>query len=93
MPMDPARYPAYWKLISNRIIKMRAGDQCEWIENGKRCEALNGQPHPVTGSKVVLTTAHLEDENPMNCQYHNLMAMCQMHHLRYDAPRRKRESK
>lgn len=89
MPMDAARYPPFWKLISFRIIKVRAQDQCEWSEDGTRCRAINGQPHPLTGSKVVLTTAHLEDENPMNCAYNNLMAMCQLHHLRYDAKRRK----
>lgn len=91
MPMKRELYPIHWELISRRIIKGRAQDQCEWIENGSRCLAINGQPHPVTGSKVVLTCAHLEDENPMNCQYNNLAAMCQKHHLAYDARRRKQQ--
>ena len=86
--MQREKYPPHWDLISARI-RARAQGQCEWMEGGIRCGAINGAPHPETGSKVVLTTAHLEDENPMNCQYHNLAALCQLHHLRYDRQRRK----
>jgi hypothetical protein len=32
--------------------------------------APNGAPHPVTGSRVVLTVAHL-DHTPENCEAHN----------------------
>jgi hypothetical protein len=92
MPMKRELYPPHWELISRRIIKGRAQDQCEWIENGTRCGAINGQPHPITGSKVVLTTAHLENENPMDCRYENLMAMCQKHHLAYDRRRKEIET-
>jgi hypothetical protein len=48
-----------------------------------RCRAEHGLPHPITGSKVVLTTAHL-DHTPENCHPANLRAMCQSCHLRYD---------
>jgi glyoxylase-like metal-dependent hydrolase (beta-lactamase superfamily II) len=34
--------------------------------------------------KVVLTIAHL-DHTPENCDPSNLRALCQLHHLRYDA--------
>lgn len=72
-----ARYPANWKEIS-AAIRARAGNACEW------CGARNGEPHPETGSKVVLTTAHL-DHQPENCDPQNLAALCQRCHLRYDA--------
>jgi hypothetical protein len=81
MPIRPenrSRYPADWRHISARI-RERAGNKCEW------CEASNGEPHPVTGSKVVLTVAHL-DHQPENCADDNLAALCQRCHNRYDAP-------
>lgn len=48
-----------------------------------RCLAFNGEPHPSTGSRVVLTTAH-RDHDPANCRDENLAAMCQSCHLHYD---------
>jgi hypothetical protein len=45
------RYPADWKTI-RRAILGRAGNVCEM----PGCGAVNYQPHPITGSKVVLTT-------------------------------------
>jgi hypothetical protein len=83
------RYPRGWPEISNAIRFDRAGGRCECTgECGSghegRCEALHGRPSPYTGSKVVLTTAHL-DHTPENCDPANLRAMCQRCHLRYDA--------
>ena len=78
MPMDRALYPANWEQISNRIRFERAGGVCE------ECAAIHGEPHPVTGSLVVLTTSHL-DHNPANCTDDNLRALCQRCHLCYDA--------
>lgn len=75
--MDKSRYPSNWPEISRRI-RERAGWKCEW------CGAENGKPHPVTGSKVVLTVAHL-DHSPMNCEDTNLASLCQKCHLSYDA--------
>lgn len=86
MPIKPenkARYPKDWKTISERIRFDRAKNQCERIIDGTRCAAMNGQAHPITGSKVVLTVAHL-DHTPEHCDDDNLMAMCQRCHLRYD---------
>ena len=92
MPIRPenrGRYPANWAAIS-RAIRERAGNRCEQItEAGQRCDAVNGEPHPLTGSRVVLTTAHL-DHQPENCAPENLRAMCQRCHNRYDAPMRRR---
>lgn len=60
-----------------------------WIVAGVRCTARNGEPHPVTGSPVVLTVAHL-DHQPENVADKNLKAWCQRCHNCYDAPMRAR---
>lgn len=73
------RYPKDWKQIRAAILT-RAGGGCEW----PGCQAVDRQPHPVTGSLVVLTVAHL-DHTPEHCSPANLLALCQLHHLRYDA--------
>jgi hypothetical protein len=54
------------------------------VTNTGRCLAVQGEPHPVTGSKVVLTVAHVHDPNPMNCAPENLAATCQRCHLNHD---------
>ena len=84
-----SRYPKDWPEIS-RAIKERARYRCEFIEHttGIRCWAVHGEAHPITGSKVVLTTAHL-DHTPENCAPTNLMAACQRCHNRYDAATRR----
>lgn len=88
-PMRRADYRRDWPEISKSIRFGRAGGRCECAgECGSghegRCEARNGEPHPVTGSRVVLTVAHLDHE-PRNNDPANLRAMCQRCHLRYDA--------
>ncbi|MCX4827147.1 hypothetical protein OG746_26865 [Streptomyces sp. NBC_01016] len=92
MPIRPEnrdRYPANWREISLRIRTIRAAGRCECRgecgdnHNG-RCTAENGQAHPVTGSTVVLTTAH-RDHIPEHVDDVNLFAACQRCHLRYDA--------
>lgn len=80
---EKARYPSDWKAISLRI-RERANWVCEGSPAYPDCRAENGAPHPVTGSKVVLTVAHL-DHQPENCGDDNLRAMCQRCHLTYDA--------
>lgn len=83
MPIRPEnrkRYDPDWKAISLRI-KEREGWRCKW------CQAEHGQPHPATGSKVVLTVAHL-DHTPENNADDNLAALCQKCHNTYDAPMR-----
>ena len=75
-------YPREWPLIS-LTIRALAGFRCEW------CGAENGKSHPETGSKVVLTVAHL-DHDPSHCgDRTNLAALCQRCHNRYDAPVRR----
>jgi len=82
MPISPEnrkRYPDDWKEISYRIRFERADGWCEFCRI-----AEHGEQHPVTGSIVVLTTAHL-DHTPEHCADDNLAAMCQRCHLTYDA--------
>ncbi|MEL6218299.1 MAG: hypothetical protein AAFR79_07510 [Pseudomonadota bacterium] len=83
-----ARYPANWKQISKEI-REAAGNRCEGSPLYPDCRAENGKPHPVTGSKVVLTVAHL-DHQPENCDRSNLRAWCQRCHNAYDAPMRRK---
>ena len=97
MPIRPEnrdRYPADWKAISYRIRTERAKGRCEctgecgrpdWHLNPTdgRCENVNGGHAIGTGSRVVLTVAHL-DHTPENCDDANLKAMCQGCHLHYD---------
>jgi hypothetical protein len=91
MPIRPEmrdKYPVDWKAISARIRFERAGGQCEWMTDGVRCQARHGEPHPITGSMVVLTTMHLDHE-PSHCDDSNLLAACQAHHNAYDMPMRR----
>ncbi|MCP4539500.1 MAG: hypothetical protein GY832_20380 [Chloroflexi bacterium] len=91
--MDKRKYPKNWTEISRRIRFERAGGRCEGSPAYPDCRAAHGQPHPVTGSKVVLSVAHL-DHDTGNNDPTNLQAMCQpctCHtgqvrcHLTYDA--------
>lgn len=92
MPIKPEnrdRYPDDWDEISAWVRFVRAGARCECFGEcghdhaGGRCDAYHHNPHPVTGSKVVLTTAHL-DHVPEHVDRANLRAMCQRCHLSYD---------
>lgn len=96
-PENLARYPADWREIS-AAIRERAGSRCECrgecgrgthanIEDAGRrtgrCPNVQGGEAYGTGSRVVLTTAHL-DHTPENCDPANLRSMCQGCHLHYD---------
>ncbi len=84
MPIHPSLkdlYPPDWDEISWRIRFQRARGCCEW------CGAAHGRPHPETGSRVILATAHL-DHNPANNAANNLAALCQKCHNTYDAGKR-----
>lgn len=92
MPIRPEnrrRYPGDWVEISFRIRFERAKGQCECDgrcgreTHGERCPNTHLDPAYGTGSKVILTVAHL-DHMPENCADENLMAMCQGCHLHYD---------
>lgn len=88
LPQNKARYPKDWKLRSYFVRVIRAKNKCEW------CGADNGKPHPVTGSIVVLTTAHVYDDRPEASSLLNLAGLCQKCHNKHDAQdriRRRRE--
>lgn len=82
MPIRPEnrnRYPKDWKLRSRFVRFYRAKGRCEW------CGAAHMHKHPVTGSKVILTTAHIYDDRPEAASLLNLAALCQLCHNRHDA--------
>lgn len=92
---ERARYPENWPEISAAIKTGRAGGRCECVgecgtgrHGDSRCEARHGQPSPYTGSKVTLTTAHL-DHQPERCDPANLKAMCELCHNNYDRDHRR----
>ena len=71
-------YPLDWPLRSWFVRVVRARNRCEW------CGARNHQPHPDTGSHVVLTPAHVYDRAPAAASLLNLAALCQRCHLNHD---------
>lgn len=83
---NKSRYPSNWKEIRGRVLA-RANNRCEGSPAYPECRAENGLPHPITGSKVVLTVAHL-NHTPEDCSMDNLRAWCQKCHNTYDAPMR-----
>lgn len=96
MPINPDRMKLYpggsirspeWLTIRTDILE-RAGHCCEGTPKWPDCRAANGEPHPVTGSRVVLTIMHL-DHDPRNNDPANLKAGCQRCHNAYDAPFRR----
>jgi hypothetical protein len=77
MPINYSEYHPKWSLISRLIRFHRAKNHCEW------CKAENYQPHPITGSKVILTVAHINHDKTIN-RFWNLAALCQRCHLYHD---------
>jgi 5-methylcytosine-specific restriction endonuclease McrA len=78
-----ALYPKNWKQIRAAILE-RAGHACEGSPRFPKCRAVNYEPHPETGSKVVLTIAHLDHDETIS-DPERLRAFCQRCHLTYDA--------
>lgn len=92
MPIDYKDYAHNWKTTIVPAIRKRSGNKCEGSPKHPSCRAVNGEPHPDTGSMVVLTTAHM-DHNKTNNYYHpiyadhpqnNLRHLCQRCHLGHD---------
>ena len=78
MPCDYKKYHPSWKQIVMAIRK-RSGGRCEF------CNAKNGKPHWKTGSIVVLTVAHIDQDINNNKPY-NLADCCQRCHFKIDLP-------
>lgn len=96
MPIRPenrARYPKTWKqMVAD--ARVRSGNRCECLgqcglDHGGRCDALNGQPNPRTGSKVVLTLAHMHGVPLEETSIERMFHACQQCHNKYDAPMRR----
>jgi hypothetical protein len=87
MPIDYKEYHPKWtlivRLVRKRTIINNSMDCCEGSPAYPDCRAENYEPHPVTGSKVVLTTAHVDGDKDNN-RFSNLMRWCQRCHLRHD---------
>lgn len=99
MPISPEKMKRYvgggthskeWKAFRASLLE-RAGNKCEGTPLRPECRAENGQPHPETGSKVVLTIAHMDwDEShadPTRCR-----ALCQKCHNGWDMPHRQKNA-
>lgn len=90
MPIKPENkklYPKNWLEIRLEVLD-RADHKCEGSPKYPDCRAANRLPHPVTGSRVVLTIAHLDHDPTNNGEpgdRPNLKAWCQRCHLTYDA--------
>lgn len=91
MPCDYSKYPPNWREIRARVLA-RAGNKCEGSPAYPDCRAANYQPHPVTGSRVVLTVAHL-DHDTTRSHLENLRCWCQRCHLTYDAQQHARNAR
>lgn len=79
-----------WKAFRATILE-RAGHKCEGTPQRPDCCAVNYEPHPETGSKVILTIAHMDwDEShadPERCR-----ALCQRCHNKWDAQQRQKNA-
>jgi len=90
MPWNRNDYPDDWEQISKRIRFNRADGRCECTGQcgdrhpEGRCRAQHDEPHPLTGSSVVLTVAHYPDRRTENTDPENLHALCQRCHLLLD---------
>lgn len=96
MPIRPenlARYPKQWPAMVAQA-RERSGGRCECIgqcgiDHDGRCVARNGEIHPTTGSKVVLTLAHNHGVPLEETSIERMFHACQQCHNRYDAPMRR----
>ena len=82
MPWNKKRYPIDWPKIRTAVLE-RARWCCEGSPAYPDCRAVNYAPHPVTGSHVVLTVAHL-DHSSQTADMRLLRAMCNRCHLQFD---------
>lgn len=94
------RYPANWKELVEQV-KKRSGGRCECRgECGlhkdhpgpRRCTERNGENARWAKGRVVLTTAHLcQDESCGDLEH--LRHMCQRCHLRYDSKQHQKNAR
>lgn len=65
------------------MVLRRARGRCEW----PGCSARAGEPHPLTGSKVILQVSHWDHDLRYNGWF-DLYAFCQLHHNLHDSQQR-----
>ena len=93
-PENKARYPKTWKAMVAQAAA-RSGGRCECdgkcgqAHEGGRCDAINRQPHPQTGSIVVLTLAHEHGVPLEETDIARMFHAAPRCHNRYDAPMRR----
>lgn len=104
MPCDMKKYPPEWKQIRAAVLdracdtceicgvanyaigyRNKYGEFVEVEPEQAEVDALVDGEKRI---KIVLTIAHMDDPDPMNCNPDNLKALCQRCHNRLDAPMR-----
>lgn len=99
MPISPEKmknypggsiYSSEWKCF-RAFILFRAANRCEGTPKRPDCRARNGEIHPETRGRVVLTIAHMDQDeshaDPQRCR-----ALCQRCHNEWDAPFRRKNA-
>ncbi len=84
MPWNRADYPSNWTTEIRPAIVARAQNRCEGSPAYPGCRVKNLSWHPDTGSKVILTTAHLCRCEPKCGELSHLRLLCQRCHLTLD---------
>lgn len=82
MPINYADYPANWQAMRQQAF-VDANGCCVGSPYYPHCRATHGEPHPATGSTVVLALCHV-DQDVTNNDSGNLRLWCQRCHLRHD---------
>jgi len=102
MPMDRKLYPPDWEEISRHIRFDIAKGRCQCegecglhrtTPGPRRCIEKNGHEAKWARGKIVLTTAHLCECDPLCGNEAHLKAMCQRCHLRVDQDLHAKNSK
>lgn len=96
-----AKYPDHWKAFSKDLRENRAKLRCECTgECGlhrttpgpRRCTERHMQPAKWAKGRVVLTTAHLCECDPLCAEAEHVKVMCNRCHLRIDVDLHKRHA-
>jgi hypothetical protein len=100
---NKGKYPPNWQELRQKVLRRAGGvrsrdgktilveAQCESCAFYPGCTAVNHQPHPVTGSKVVLGIAHrCHDERCERLDH--LLALCNRCHLKLDEQQHKQNA-
>jgi hypothetical protein len=98
VPWDKSKYPANWNEIVAEV-RARSGNRCEChgecglhktTPGPRRCTERNGNDAVWARGRVVLTTAHMCECDPLCGNLNHLKHMCQRCHLRVDVKLHKR---